>query len=71
MSVRLFCASGECVHNKDNECHAGKISLSDMAVTTKYQGRMHLWECKQYMPSEEFVRMGEEIKKILEKENYR
>lgn len=66
---KVICASDECKYNADdNTCICDEVYLNDLSITTVYEGRQHLWRCKQYEKSEETKRMKEKFIKLLKKQ---
>ena len=49
--AKVWCATLECKHNKNNQCRAKSINLSDGHVHTVHQGYKHIWECRCYEES--------------------
>ena len=66
---KVICASYECKYNTDdNTCIYDEVYLNDLSIMTVYEGRQHLWRCKQYEKSEEAKRMEEKFMKFLKEQ---
>ena len=63
--AKVWCAAIECVNNKNNQCKAAEINLSDGHIHTVYQGFKQVWECRNYNISEESKQLQDKIKGFL------
>lgn len=59
--TKVWCATIECKHNKNNRCRAKEINLSDGHVHTIHQGYMQYWKCRSFEES----KATKEIKKLI------
>ncbi len=59
--AKVWCAAIECKYNKNNQCRAKEINLSDGHVHTVNQGYMQYWKCQSFEESNE----AKEIKKLI------
>ena len=59
--AKVYCACGECKHNKNNVCKATEISLRSWNINTVNYGMKRMEECRTYAMSKEF----KEIQKAL------
>ena len=59
--AKVWCASIECKHNKNNQCIAKEINLSEGYANTFHQGYMQYWKCRSFKESKE----AKEIKKLI------
>ena len=59
--AKVWCAAIECKHNKNNQCKAKEINLSEGHANTFFQGYLQFWKCRSYKESKE----TKEIKKLL------
>ena len=63
---KLKCASWDCVWNDtENQCRAKEVSLNDLSIMTLWEGRQHLWRCKQYEMSEEAKKIEKVMKEVI------
>lgn len=63
---KLICAAVDCKHiGKNWQCTAKKVVMSEGYVMTVYEGRQHIWHCKQYEMDEEIQRMEEQFKELM------
>jgi hypothetical protein len=63
--AKVYCASFDCIHNKNNVCRSKEINLSCGLVHTVYQSCKHIHECKQYEKSEDMKRIEKMIGSYL------
>ena len=61
--TKVWCAAIECEHNKNNQCKAKEINLSNGNVHTVHQGLLHICKCKAFEMSEDVKRMSKELEK--------
>lgn len=63
---KLFCGASDCIYNNNrNRCTAKEVSLNDLSVMTLWEGRQHLWRCKQYEMSEEAKKIEKMMKEVM------
>lgn len=63
--VTVVCASADCKWcDEDNYCTAGEIHLNDMSIMTLWEGRQHLWRCKQYEMSDRAKQMFSDFDRL-------
>ena len=61
----VVCASADCKWcDEDNYCTAGEIHLNDMSIMTLWEGRQHLWRCKQYEMSDRAKQMLSDFERL-------
>ena len=60
---KVWCASIECKHNKNNQCKAKEINLAERNLHTVHEGFKRTWDCRCFAMDEETKRMFEKIKK--------
>lgn len=61
--AKVWCASIECKHNKNNQCKAKEINISDGYIHTVHQGYKQIWLCRSFDMSES----AKEIEQVLKK----
>ena len=62
--MKLFCATSECKYNDDhNQCTAHEVYLNDLSIMTVWEGRQHLWKCRQFEMSDDAKRICEEFER--------
>ena len=64
---KVWCAAIECENNKNNQCKAAEINLSEGHIHTVHQGFKQVWECKTYNMSKESKQIEDRIKEWLQK----
>ena len=62
---KVWCAAIECEHNKNNQCKAKEINLSNGNVHTVHQGFMHIWQCRAFEMSEQAKQFRKELDKYF------
>lgn len=62
---KVWCAAIECTNNKNNQCKAAEINLSEGHIHTVYQGFKQMWECRSYNQSERSKKMEKLIDEWL------
>ena len=60
--AKVWCAAIECENNKNNQCKAAEINLSEGHIHTVHQGLKQVWECRNYNMSKE----AKELKALLD-----
>jgi hypothetical protein len=63
--TKVWCATIECEHNKNNRCAASEINLSDGHIHTVHQGFKQVWECRTYNMSKESKQLEDRINEWL------
>ncbi len=66
--AKVWCASIECKHNKNNQCKAKEINISDGHIHTVHQGYKQIWLCRSFAMSEIAMEMDKALKKVREED---
>ena len=66
---KLFCGASDCIYNDNrNKCTAKEVYLNDLSIMTLWEGRHHLWRCKQYEMSEKAKKIAEMMEGVFKRD---
>lgn len=66
---KVLCASAECKWNNNlNMCAAPEVHLNDLSIMTVWEGRQHLWRCKQFEMSTEAAEIAKMMERVFKRD---
>lgn len=65
---KIYCADLICKYNKNKKCSAKEVNLSASSIITLHNGRQEFNTCRTIEFSDEWIRLGQKIKNIINKE---
>lgn len=63
---KVWCAAIDCANNKNNQCNAAAINLTEGHIHTVHQGYTQVWKCRVFNMSETAKKLYAEMKTVME-----